>query len=273
MSTSIGRSAFHNPQRYSGRLGDSINRLQFGALTGQYTIVSVTDGAKNVTTLPGSAQLVYDWGALELGLVRFSPPPYAEHFVYYGQSLEMPADTTGFQDAIRVPVLVQKLGLMSQMVPSILVINALKALYDSFGYQTKAQEELLAVYAQRSPRRVTMASRPGDVFYAPVLEIVDWMERDSNVFGPRRVRAPLPILPPGGAAPLQVADTTNQSPPPAAALPAVPKPTPPPLQSIPATAAPVPAAEDPPFDGGTPISAPSDGTYRPVGTGRRASTF
>jgi hypothetical protein len=283
VSASIGRSAFHNPQRYAGRLGDNIRRLQFGALTGQYTIVTVADGVKNTTALSTTALLVLDWGGIEIGVVKFSPPPYAERFVYYGQPVEMPADLTGYQDAIRVPVLVQRLGLLSQLVPSIIVINAIKALFDGFGYRSEAQQGLLAVYAQRAPRQVTMASRPGDVFYAPVLEIVDWMERDDT-FGPRRVRAPTPILASEHVPPLQVPDNSNAPsstvppatplpPPAAAAMPAYPAPSPTPLRPTPAAAAPVPPAADPPFDGGTPVNAPSNDTYRPIRATRRASDF
>jgi hypothetical protein len=110
MSASIGRSAFHNPQRYAGRLGDDIRRLQFGAMTGQYTLVTVANGVKNTTALSPAAMMVLDWGALEIGTVKFSPPPYAEHFAYYGRPVEMPVDPAGWQDAIRVPVLVQKLA-------------------------------------------------------------------------------------------------------------------------------------------------------------------
>jgi hypothetical protein len=290
MSSSIGRSAFHNPQRYAGRLGDDIRRLQFGAMTGHYTLVTVANGVKNTAALPPGALMVLDWGALEIGAARFTPPPYAERFAYYGQPVEMPADPTGWQDAIRVPVLVQQLGLLSQLVPSIIVINALKALFDQFGYRTEAQQGLLAVYAQRQPRQITMASRPGDVFYAPVLEIVDWMERDIGVFGPRRVEAPVPILTTAHTVPAALATNSNGaaadtssattppastplSPPPAAAAPApaFPAPQPVPLKPTPAAAAPVPA-NDPPFDGGTPVQVPLD-TYRPIGAGRRASNF
>jgi hypothetical protein len=180
--------------------------------------------------------------------------------------------------------------LLSQLVPSIIVINALKALFDQFGYRGEAQQGLLAVYAQRASRQITMASRPGEVFYAPVLEIVDWMERDIGVFGPRQVAAPVPILASEHVVPAALAANSNGAaagaastaapaalippslPPAAAAAPAFPAPSPAPLKPTPAAAAPVPSTDDPPFDGGTPIQVPPD-TYRPIGTGRRASNF
>jgi hypothetical protein len=191
-------SGFFDPRGARATQGGVPPRLQYFDATGSYTfVVGERDAATGKyvpkhTPVPLGKKLVLDFGAIERGWLCFRPFD-DQHLVPFSQPV--PAQPEGdYTRAIRVPVLIEGLGLAQWTAAGVILQNALFALYVPFERSTEAALGKVPIVALRPSRQISITSRNGEVHTAPMLEIIGWTDRRVDQFGPRTVPAPTPVL-------------------------------------------------------------------------------
>jgi len=190
-------------------------RLQFSDLSGGYTYVTSTQSADGKfvakhTPVPFGTMLVLDFGGAERGWLQFRPFNDS-HLVPLHH--DVPAQPEGdYTLVVRVPVLLQQFGLAQWTLGGTIAQNAVFSIYATFEHAREAAEGKILVCRLRPSRQIPIASRSGELHYAPVLEPCGWVERDEGRFGPRIVPPPLPLLPAAAAAPPLPAETVAATP-------------------------------------------------------------
>jgi hypothetical protein len=161
---------------------------------------------------------VLDFGGAERGFMLYKP--YDDSHL---AALHLPVQAQPGSDYVfvaRVPVFLQQFGLAQWTIGGSIAQNTVIDIYRQFQYAREAAEGKLQVCRLRPSRQIAIASRNGELHYAPVLEIIGWVEREEGKFGPRIVPPPLPILPAAAAAaPLPAPETAAAPPQPAIASP------------------------------------------------------
>jgi hypothetical protein len=173
-------------------------RLQYHDATGSYTfVIGERDAATGKyvakhTPVPLGAKVVLDFGTIERGWLCFRPFD-DQHLVPFPQPV--PAQPEGeYTRAIRLPVLIEGFGLAQWTAAGIIGQNALFSVYVTFERTVEATLGKIPIVALRPSRQIAIVSRSGEVHTAPTLEIIGWTTRRVDLFGPRTVPEPAPII-------------------------------------------------------------------------------
>jgi hypothetical protein len=169
-------------------------RFSFSAENDGYsvTVPNVT-GMNDRRPLPIGTLITLDWLGFEFGFVSFQPKFDDRFMAYFGRPVPTPPDPSVYVEALRIPVYVENEGLLRWLVTSKIVLNATRAWYEEFGYHDEAQQLRLPVLQTCESKTLEIAGRP-EVYYRPMAEIVGWIERTQEQFGPVRVAPPPPLL-------------------------------------------------------------------------------
>jgi hypothetical protein len=173
-------------------------RLQYHDADGSYTYVigerdpDTGQFIAQHTPVPLGTKLVLDYGGAERGWLRFRPFDDA-NLVPLHHAVPPPPDE-GYTAVVRLPVLLQQLGLAQWTLGGTIVQNAVHALHCAFEHAREAAAGQLTVYVLRPSRQIPIASRNNEMHTSPVLEAIGWVERSDDTFGPRTVPPPLAVL-------------------------------------------------------------------------------
>lgn len=164
------------------------------------------DRATMPRVVPPGTILVWDVQSIAVGFVRPVKGRYSEVFVPLGHPEPalpegsdpkewQPALTSGmYVDAINgIPAKLRELRIVGAITP----LNVFHRLYTIVSYKREAQEGRLPVLLVRE--EVDSYENSYGTFGLPVLEILNWMDRDEDLFGPAIIRPPSPVLPPAAA--------------------------------------------------------------------------
>jgi hypothetical protein len=229
---------------------------KWNAGTGHFSgeIPSAHLGDPPKTAIVANDSLVtWDFGHLLNCLVVFKPK-FLEVAVPMGcgtPQIPPGQEDLPWQAATRTQLLFDgTLGLRSVIFTSVIALNSLASIWQQATFSAEVQAGKIGIYLIRKPNAV-----PTDfgTYHGPLLEIVDYIERDPAMFGPRLTPPPPPILT-GSGTPLKLTNGNG------AAVAAVP-----------------PANDSAPHDPApsvtTPVAAPAVNDlfarYRPAGAGRR----
>ena len=221
----MATSAFFDPRgSQAGRPPPP--RFQFDGRSGNYSyVIGVRDPSigrfvPQHTAVPFGSKVILDFGSIEGGWLNWQPfddsklvpLPYdvPEAIRAVGAS-----PGHGFSLVARLSVLLQQHGLAQMTCGGVILQNAVKRLRTIYHHAAEASQNMLPVVELRPSRQIALASRNGELHAAPELEIVAWVPRDDNVFGPRIVPPPVPILTGAEAAKLAASGTANDNPAPA----------------------------------------------------------
>jgi hypothetical protein len=235
---------FVNPSAGPGGFKPSI---RIDAVRGRWICIDPTGPGepRNPVPVPVGTHLILDAGMILFGAVVFTPK-FKELLAPLGAKepvLPANAENEGWQAATRTQCLVEGFGLRALLITGTIALNAMSQIHQLFTYRREAQEGRLAVYRIREFVPVTVSY---GVFHAPVLELIDFVDRNIEIFGPRITPPPPPILG-GSIPPKQLRSTGNGAAPQVAANDPEP-----------------PAANDP-----APPEADPFAAYRPVGGGKK----
>jgi len=202
-------------------------RLQFDGRSGSYSyVVGIRDPSigrfvPQPTAVPFGSKAVFDFCSIEGGWLnwtpfddsRLVPLPYdvPEAVRAVGSS-----PGHGFSLVVRLSVLLQQHGLAQLTCPGTILQNSVKRLRTLYQHAAEATQGMLPVVELRPSRQVPLASRNGELHPVPEFEVVGWVPRNDDLFGPPVVPLPVPILTGGAAAQLSApATTANDNPTPA----------------------------------------------------------
>lgn len=204
---SLGLSTYHTAGEFSPR-------LQYNAASGRFTRVDKTSDGTGIIraefAMNTPPTFALDIGSLEIGWLAFQTGAVSIIVVPFGQPMPQRPDRN------------HKAGFRARVCegpgrPSLefsanagVTVNAVEALWDQLTATPEAASGKVPVV------KVVNTVSVGK-YYAPVFELVQWIDRDAAVFGPRTVASP-------GAAPI-VPAASNVQPiiaPPASAWPSPP---------------------------------------------------
>lgn len=194
-------------------------RFQFDGRTGLHELVDryPIDGIWQESKIEFHVgqRCVFDFGRFFVGPVTYTPK--------FDASKLKPFGTPGIEDAIlpykdsfRIPVYSRHFGgLRSYMKSSISVQYVLERMWCQFASAPEAQAGKIPVFENGdSERRFNDAVSGGGDYFVPVYFIVDWSPRPEDIFGPRVVPIPKPLVMPTAlpsAAPHRPAISTQQA--------------------------------------------------------------
>jgi hypothetical protein len=198
--SSLGLSIYH-----SG--GVFVPRIEYDAKAGRMARVDRTaddTGVIKIDITMSQPMFAFDFGAIEIGWLNFQAgmaPSLV--MVPYGQPMPARPDR-GHKAGFRTKVWDGREAAGREISSSAgMTVNAIEALWNQFSAAPEAAAGKLPVIQFAN---VIVSGRN----YAPVFRLVQWIDRDDRVFGPRTVAAP-------GAPPIaSVAQTAQTTPPPAA---------------------------------------------------------
>jgi hypothetical protein len=95
---------------------------------------------------------------------------------------------------VGIPVLLKQHGLAQWTLGGTIVQNAAHRLLLMYQHSAEAVLNKLQVIELRPSKQVLIVSRNGELHFVPQLEIIGWVPRRDDVFGPRTVPMPVPIL-------------------------------------------------------------------------------
>jgi hypothetical protein len=206
---SLGLKAYHGTGEFSPR-------IEYSAKDGHLTRVDRTaDGTETIRIDQTFQQPAYafDIGSIEIGWLNFQDgiaPSFA--VVPFGQPMPARPDR-GHKAGFRSKVWDGQTGPREFSSSAGVTVTAIEALWDQLTTTPEAAAGKVPVIQFGQP----VAVRTGrNTNYAPGLRLLQWIDRDERVFGPRTVAAP------GQPAIVPVAANTNQAPPAQAAPPAWP---------------------------------------------------
>ena len=154
--------------------------------------------------IPLGYKEVLDFGAGTFGWMRFKPyddsalVPMPINMVQrdaLGRQLKDQKPDGEYVLCVRFPVLLQEFGLCQWTLAATIAGNAVLALCNAFEFAREAAAGQLPIYALRPSKEFPLASRNNEMQVRPVLELIGWMLRDEQIFGPRIVPPPLPLMP------------------------------------------------------------------------------
>jgi hypothetical protein len=220
---------------FAGRSGADIPpRFQYSGRDGSYKfVVSTRDSSgqftPNVTPIPFGAKLISDFGRFDGGRMSFSPfdDSHLVPLPYSAADAEAAAGDRPGPDYVmvaRLPVLLQHHGLAQWTIGGVIAQNEVARVRLLYENSAEAARGELPVIVLLPSKQVEIRARNNERHIAPQLDIIGWVPRSDDTFGPRIVPPPVPILPAGAAAPQLVAN--DDTPPwnePAASAPATPE--------------------------------------------------
>ncbi len=210
----LGLKAYHTASEFSPR-------LEYNAKAGRVSTVDRTaDGAGIIKVDVTMSLPVFAWdiGTLEIGWANFQTGAVPSFLmVPYGRPMPPRPDRAhkaGFSSKVwngREPT------AREFRATAAVTVNAIEDLWDMVTAMPEAARGMVPVIQLAGV--VPIAGRK-DTNYAPVLKLLQWIERDEGVFGPRTVAAPgaAPIV---AATPATVTTPAWQAAPPAAPVAAV----------------------------------------------------
>lgn len=210
---SLGLSIYH-----SG--GVFVPRVEYDAKAGRMARVDRTaddTGVIKIDITMSQPMFAFDFGAIEIGWLNFQTG-IAPSFVMvpYGQPMPARPDR-GHKAGFRTKVWDGREAAGREFSSSAgVTVNAIEALWNQFAAAPEAAAGKLPVIQFAN---VTVSGRN----YAPVFRLVQWIDRNETVFGPRTVAAPgaPPIVPaPAALAPAAAAPSAWPAASPVAAVPA-----------------------------------------------------
>lgn len=207
MTTGLGLKAYHTTGEFSPR-------LEYNAKSGRLTRVDRTaDGAETIRAdlTMQSPAFAFDIGSIEIGWANFqagTAPTIV--MVPYGQPMPARPDRAhkaGFRARVwegRDP------AAREFSANAGVTVNAIEALWDQLTLTPEALAGKIPVI--RFVNAIPIVAGKG-TNYAPDFRLVQWIDRDDRVFGPRTVAAP--------GQPAIAMDVANSNQPAASAWPAV----------------------------------------------------
>lgn len=146
-----------------------------------------------------------DFGSIEVGWIAFGKPPIFA-VAPLGQPMPKRPEGPDLKQGFRVKVAGKALGGVREWATtSKAVVAVIDALHTSFEAAPEAAEGKIPVvrFVDTTPIK-TQTPQGTTTNYAPVFEIVQWVERNTDMLGPRTVPAPArqvrePTPPPAGA--------------------------------------------------------------------------
>jgi hypothetical protein len=173
-------------------------RFQYSDPTGAYTrVVGVRDPnsgqyVSRSTPVPIGTPVALDFGAVEHGPLRYNS--FDDSYLVPGNQPPPALPDSTYVLAVRLPVLLPPADLAQWTVGGKIAQTALHTLHLAFQQASEAAQGKLPVYRLRTSRQITIASRNNEVHTSPVLELIGWIVRDEQRFGPRTVPPPLPLI-------------------------------------------------------------------------------
>lgn len=210
---SLGLKAFHSGGEFSPR-------VEFNSKSGRMTRVDRTaDGADVIRIDVTMTQPIYAWdiGSIEVGWINFqtgAAPTFC--VVPFGQPMPARPDRAhkaGFRSKVWDGRDAASREFSSTAGAT---VNAIEALWDRLTAAPEAAAGQVPVIQLVDV--VGVASQRG-TNYAPAFKLLQWIDRDARVFGPRTVAAP-------GAAPIVPAPALAVAPPASVVIAAWPAPAP-----------------------------------------------
>jgi hypothetical protein len=198
----LDRNPFNNPNAGAQR-----SYVKWEAKTGVLACVDPNEGGTRNEVQPGT-QVIFDNGATCCGHVRFSQ--YAEFLAPRGQpEPQVPDDVVDARLATKLMVVVQGHGGLR---PWVVTGDIALIQMSNFCRLAELRPEAalgqipIAIFRGKIPRPTA-----NGLFFAPVFELIDFIDRDENFFGPRIVPPPpqrVETMPPAPqiAAPSAVAE-------------------------------------------------------------------
>jgi len=197
---SLGLKVYH-----SGG-GDFSPRIEYNAKAGRMHVVNRREGADGafandkIDVTMSRPMFAIDIGSIEIGWIAF-PAGAAPDAVLVPFGNEMPARPSskhkaGFQVKVWNGTEPESREFKSTAG---VVVDAIEALWDTLTATGEAVQGMIPVVQLVNVQPVA-ASRGTN--YAPVFDLVTWIDRDERVFGPRTV------APPGTEAPAPIAAAT-----------------------------------------------------------------
>ena len=198
-------------------------RFQLDGRSGSYSyVVGVRDPSigrfvPQPTAVPFGSKAVFDFCSIEGGWLSWTPfddsklvpLPYdvPEAIRVVGSS-----PGQGFSLVVRLSGLLQQHGLAQMTAGGVIVQNSIKRLRTLYQHAAEATQGMLPVVELRPSRQIPLASRNGEMHSVPEFEIVGWVPRNDDQFGPPVVPLPVPILTGGVAARLTATANDNPAP-------------------------------------------------------------
>jgi hypothetical protein len=196
------------------------------------------------TEIAIGTRIAVDFGTILIGREQFQPQ-YRCVFVPLGSPLPSAPAEENWTPAIRIQVWVEGYSLRLLRVRGKIHLMRFKSLFQLFGHRPDAQDNKIPVY-----KFCGFEAVPTDfgVFGGIILELIDFIDRDEEFFGPRITPPPPPLLSTGprivALPPAEAPEAPEQQ-----------------IQPVePANTAPAPQSERTPFSSFrpiTPTSAPS----------------
>lgn len=198
---SLGLSTYH-----SGSSGEFTPRLEYNAKAGRYTRVDRTaDGSDiiKVDVTMDRPSFAWDMGSIQVGWINFQSnmvPTFC--LVPYGQPMPARPDRNhkaGFRSRIWNGAEPWARDFSSTAG---VTVNAIEALWDQLTAMPEAAAGKVPVIQAVN---VVPISGARGTNYQPVFSLLQWIDRDDRLFGPRTVAAPgaAPIVSAAAATPVQ----------------------------------------------------------------------
>ena len=218
MTTGLGLKAYHGTGEFSPR-------LQYDARSGHYTRVDRTaDGIGIIKAPVMQPVFAFDIGSIEIGWMNFNAL-VSVIVVPFGQPMPERPDRNhkaGFRSKIWDG---REATAREFSATAGATVNAIEALWDQLSAAPEARAGMLPVIQAVTSVPV---STNRNTNFSPVFSVLQWIDRDDAVFGPRTVAAP-------GASPIVRPVQQASAPAPVPAPAAWPS-------AAPTTPAPIPAA-------------------------------
>jgi hypothetical protein len=207
--------------------------VKWNAVAGKFFIVNrEVGGEQRHIEVPNNTQFAIDFGTLEAGYVSFGQQGPTRTMVPYYEGVSMPGQP---QDRDAENRLIMKPGFWIKVAGNALegvrewcsnassLLNAMDELYQLYRTSPEAARDQIPIVVIRGTNTiVTGSGARKSTNYAPIFEIISWIQRPAELLGPRTT--PIPAAAP--AAP--PASPAAWTPPPAApVMPATPPVTPP----------------------------------------------
>lgn len=166
--------------------------VRWDAKTG--TFAAFENGLGMGEIAPGSG-IVIDTGAYEVGAVAFNSDTfgkYKEFMFPRGEAMNIP-DHPDLKAATKLPVVVEGLDDNKRvwLVTGQILLNATSDAVRLASFKREACEGQIPMYRYTGSK--TISTNYGD-FFAPILQLVGFVERDEAFWGPRTVAPPTAML-------------------------------------------------------------------------------
>jgi hypothetical protein len=198
MTMGLGLKAYHNG-------GVFVPRCEFNAKSGRMTRVDRTADGAGLIRIDCTASLplfAFDIGSVEIGWANFQAGTAPSVVVVpFGQPMPARPDRNhkaGFRSKIW---LAGEVAAREFQATAGATVNAIEELWDMLVATPEAAAGKVPVIQLAGV--VPITGRNG-TNYAPQLRLMQWIERDAAIFGPRTVAPPgaAPIVPPALVAPV-----------------------------------------------------------------------